>query len=426
MSDADSFVTNELPCAAGPHAWRLRACSGGLPQESEQAGRVRVVRRGEVLSIGSGGQADWTLADAAISGLHCRLEAGAEGLLVADLESKNGTFVGSGRIREALIGAEGGVFMIGRTSVQVERRAEVSAGNDLGLIGSSQAIQTVRAKIRRFAPLRGPVLVVGESGTGKDVVARALHTESRRLGSYFPLNVAALADSLLDAELFGHTRGAFTGAATARTGLFEMASGGTLFLDEIADLSAAGQAKLLRVVEEGKVRAVGSSDLRRVDARLVSATCAPLLERISQGAFREDLYHRLSMLVIELPPLRRRSKDIPALCEHYLKRIGEEVGRKYLLPATLSVLKSAPWPGNVRQLFGTLYRAAALCPGDTLEPAHLQLGPGMSSARPRLSAAKALQLLDSHGSISAAARAAGVPRTTFRSVMERDRIKRAT
>jgi DNA-binding NtrC family response regulator len=159
--------------------------------------------------------------------------------------------------------------------------------------------------------------------------------------------------------------------------------------------------------------------------RIVSATCAPLLERISEGTFRHDLYHRLSTLVIDLPPLRKRTEDIPALAESYLEKIAPEVGRKHLLPASIDALRRAPWPGNIRELFGVLYRAAALTPGDSLSPGHLMVDPAVGLKRPRLLADKARELLDIHGSASAAARAAGVPRTTFRSVLERDKARRA-
>src|SRR5690606_3205906 len=176
--------------------------------------------------------------------------------------------------------------VLGCTSIEAEERGVSIATQQLGLIGESEVMMRVRERIRRFARLRAPVLIVGESGTGKDLVARALHVESGREGSYVPLNVAALPDSLIDAELFGHEKGAFTGAIGQRTGLFELAEGGTLFLDEIAEMSAAGQAKLLRVVEDGRVRALGAPKDRAVQVRIVSATCAPLEERIEQERFR--------------------------------------------------------------------------------------------------------------------------------------------
>ncbi len=418
MSQIADFSTTEVPYPRAPRAWRLQVIFEG-------SDRLRVVRSGERLVLGSSDGADWTLCDPTISSRHCAVEGTKNGLRIVDLGSKNGVFVGAGRVGEALLGGPSSSFSLGRTTVLVQSRSHSRDESEFGLVGRSHAIERVRERIVRFAPLRAPVLITGESGTGKDVVARAIHERSERPGAYFPLNVAALSDSLLDAELFGHERGAFTGAVAGRRGLFEAADAGTLFLDEIAEMSAGGQAKLLRVVEEGKVRALGADASRTIDTRLVSATCAPLAERIAQGTFRSDLYHRLSPLVIELPPLRKRREDISLLSEHYLKRIESEVGPRHLSPAALSMLEAAPWPGNVRQLFGALYRACALTDEETIHAAVLGDGVDRAGSRPRLVAQRARELLDIHGSMSAAARAAGVPRTTFRSVLERERARKA-
>lgn len=410
----ENHVTSEVPSALAPRIWRLRATFEG--QE-----RVRILPKGEAITVGTGLESGWCIEDPTVSKRHCRIEAGEEGLRLTDLESKNGTYVGGGRVQDAVLVGPLARFSVGRTTIEAEDRARRIVGSDLGLVGESDAMNRVREKIRRFAPLRAPVLVIGESGTGKDLVARGLHSESKRGGAYVPLNVAALPDSLLDAELFGHEKGAFTGAVGQRAGLFEAAEGGTLFLDEIAEMSASGQAKMLRVVEDGRIRALGGQKQKRVEVRLVSATCAPLPARIEQGQFRDDLYHRLSTLVIEVPPLRQRQNDIPLLADSYLEKIAPELGRKHLTPATTDALKNAPWPGNVRELFGVLYRAAALAPGEALSPGHLQIQSKAASHKPRLLMQQALELLDVHGNVSAAARAAGVPRSTFRSVIERGR-----
>ncbi len=410
-------VTREVPVAGAPRSWRLRFVF-------RDKHRIRILKLGERLLVGSSSDVDLCLDDPTVSGHHCVLEVVDGGLRVTDLHSKNGVYLGAGRVEKALLSGPSACFALGATSVEAEDRARLPHATAPGsLLGESDAMARVRASIERFAKLRGPVLIIGESGTGKDIVARALHDASGRDGRYLPLNVAALPDGLLDAELFGHVKGAFTGAIASRSGLFELASGGTLFLDEIADMSPSGQAKLLRVVEDGKVRGLGADREKMVDTRLVSATCVPLDARMESGEFREDLYHRLSMLVIELPALRNRRADIPLLAQHFLERIAPEVGYKHLLPATLECLRLAPWPGNVRQLFGVLYRAAALAPDDALAPAHLLLGSGIQKARARLDAERAGALLAEHGNISAAARAAGVPRTTFRSVLERQRLR---
>jgi len=419
MNQLPASLTAEVPTITPPQSWRLRFVFEGKE-------RFRVIERGERLLIGSAPAADFTLTDPTVSARHCEILGTPEGLRIVDVGSKNGVYVGTGRVLDALLGGTSGAFSIGRTSVEVSSGLAERNVGDLGLIGSSSAMERVRKNIIKFARLRAPVLICGESGTGKDVVARALHTESGRCGDYFPLNVAALPDGLLDAELFGHQRGAFTGAVSGRNGLFEAAHGGTLFLDEIAEMSPGGQAKLLRVVEDGFVRALGSDRARQVDVRIVSATCAPLGQFIKQGRFRSDLYHRLSPLVIDLPPLRQRSDDIAELATHYLDTIAAEVGRKHLTAVAMELLKAAPWPGNVRELFGALYRAAVLSEGESLAPGHFDLVCRAPLVRSPLVAERARELMDIHGNMSAAARAAGVPRTTFRSVLERDRARRSS
>lgn len=381
--------------------------------------RLRIIPPGDQVTLGSGPSATVTLDDPTVSSLHCRLEADEEGLTVVDLQSKNGLFVGGTRVGRAVVSATMGSFVVGETTVFVEEVKTALDGGDLGMVGDSQPMKLLRQKVRRFACLRAPVLVLGETGTGKDLVARALHAESKRSGPYFPLNVAALSDALVDSELFGHTRGAFTGALAERPGAFCLADGGTLFLDELAELSASAQAKLLRVVEDGAVRAVGGDRTRKVKTRLVTATCAPLAQRVAQGRFREDLFHRISTLIIEVPPLRHRRSDIPLLVQAYLRRVEAELGQKELAPSALALVRRAEWPGNVRQLFACLYRAAAVTPGATIGPAHLEVPAEQDAERPRLAPDRAYELLDTHGNVSAAARAAGVPRSTFRSVLAR-------
>jgi DNA-binding NtrC family response regulator len=409
--------TTTLQLPSPPRRWRLRFLTANRE-------RLRLLSLGESLVVGSGADADLTLVDPTVSACHCRIDVTKEGLLVIDQSSKNGLFVGGSRVERVLLSQAGAAFSIGHTTVLAEAKevgdpASGHAGfDDLGLVGESDAIASVRAQIRQVARLTAPVLVLGESGTGKDVVAVAIHRLSGRGGPYLPLNMAAFSEGLIDAELFGHQRGSFTGAEASRPGAFEQAHGGTLFLDEIADFSPSGQAKLLRVIEDGMIRAVGSAAARKVDVRLISATCAPLEDRVLEERFRHDLYHRLSTLVVEVPPLRRRRADIPILARALLARMSGEVGHKHLSPSALDLLLGAAFPGNVRELAKTLYRAAALYPGDVIEPGHLELS-RESSRTARLDYRTAAELVSSHGSISAAARAAGVPRTTLRSVLER-------
>jgi len=278
-----------------------------------------------------------------------------------------------------------------------------------GLVGSSLAMQKVRREILRHARTRAAVLLQGESGSGKDVVAQALHTLSGRTGSYVPLNAGAFPDSLADAELFGHRRGAYTGAVTGRAGAFELAHRGTLFLDEVGELSPAVQVKLLRVVEDGAVRPIGATEPLRVD------------ERVRGGIFRADLFHRLSTVTIELPALRRRKGDIFALARVLLARLRDDVGEKRLTGAALARLLDYSWPGNVRELSAVLYRSAVAAPSAEIDACHVALPEDTRvQTATRGSRESAHELLSEHaGNVSAAARAAGVPRSTFRAWLAR-------
>jgi len=405
--------TTELPGFHAARRFRLRILTG----EQE---RRRAVSVGNILTFGSSEEADVQLADPTVSAMHCRLIVEPGGVRVVDLRSKNGTYVGVGRVDNVLLqGARAG-FSIGRTWVEIQEDRPEESVDGTGLVGDSPVIREVRERVHTFARLRKPVLILGESGTGKDVVARALHRYSGRAGQYVATNVAAYPDSLIDAELFGYERGAFSGAVTCHAGLFSQAQGGSLFLDEIAELSRAGQAKLLRVVEDGELRALGSQIVKKVDVRLISATCRDLNRMMEDGEFREDMFHRLSLLTIQLPPLRKRLGDIVPLAQHYLSHVAAEFGPKYLPPASIERLKSYHWPGNVRQLYAHLYRAAALSVGEELSPHWFSgLVPAQGEDRPKLYPQKALELLALHENVSAAARAAGVPRSTFRSLLQR-------
>jgi DNA-binding NtrC family response regulator len=247
----------------------------------------------------------------------------------------------------------------------VRLRAEVQRSYRFDdIIGKSPAMQEVFGLIRRLAGSSSTVLVTGESGTGKELVAKSLHFNSPRKGRPFvPLNCAAIPDTLLESELFGHKRGAFTDARNDRAGLFVEADGGTLFLDEIAELSPTLQAKLLRVIQEGEIRPLGASRAESVDVRVIAATNKDLEVRIKSGAFREDLYYRLNVIHIHLPPLRERAEDLLALSDHFLSvcsaRAGKEV--RALHEAAKKALLSHAWPGNVRELENTIERAVALC-----------------------------------------------------------------
>jgi len=390
--------------------------------------RTLELSEGRPVVLGTGRAADVRLTDRCVSSQHCSLVVADGGVRVEDLGSTNGVHVAGARLASALLTDDGSSFVIGRTSVTL--RQEADAGPSAvpripGLVGSSLPMRRVAEEIARHARSRQSVLLQGESGTGKDVVARALHTLSGRSGEYVPLNVGAVPDSLADAELFGHRRGAYTGAVTSRAGAFESAHRGTLFLDEVAELSASAQVKLLRVVEDGSVRPIGGSHAVAVDVRIVSASWALLESRVAEGRFRVDLFHRLSTVTITLPPLRRRKSDIPVLCRVLLERLAPDVGEKRVTGPALARLVEHGWPGNVRELSAVLYRAAMAAPGSDIHASHVLLPEPQAKENrvARASPADAETLLTEHGgNVSRAAKAAGVPRSTFRSWLGRVRI----
>lgn len=242
------------------------------------------------------------------------------------------------------------------------------------LIGESNGMLQVRQLIARVAPTTATVLILGETGTGKELIARAVHRQSLRAEQpYVAVNCGALPESLIESELFGHRKGAFTGADDHRTGLFEVASGGTIFLDEVGELPKPMQAKLLRVLESGEIRRVGENDARHVDCRVVCATHRNLPEMVEQGDFREDLMFRINTFEITVPPLRQRLEDMPQLADFLVRRFrsGLPATAETLTPAAIEVLQSHTWPGNVRELANVIERATILCDQLPLQPEHL-------------------------------------------------------
>jgi DNA-binding NtrC family response regulator len=235
------------------------------------------------------------------------------------------------------------------------------------MVGASESMRELARLIRLVAPRSTTVLIEGETGTGKEVVAKALHRLSDRVGKPFAvLNCAAIPEALLEAELFGHTRGAFTGAVQSRTGKIEAAHGGTLFLDEIGEMPIALQAKMLRFLECGELQRVGDNEMMRVDVRVIAATHQPLEEQAKERTFRLDLYHRLAVFPIEVPALRARMEDLSLLAEHFLEQMGQEMPRKRLTVEAEAKLMEHSWPGNVRELMHVLERGAILS-GDRME-----------------------------------------------------------
>jgi DNA-binding NtrC family response regulator len=243
-------------------------------------------------------------------------------------------------------------------------QSEISEQADFrNIVGASQALREVLRRVDLVAPTDATVLVLGETGTGKELVARAIHDRSPRKGRpLVKLNCSAISAGLVESELFGHVKGAFTGASDRRTGRFELADGGTLFLDELGELPADTQAKLLRVLQEGEFEPVGSSKTQRVDVRVIAATNRNLAEDVARGRFRADLYYRLNVFPVEVPPLRERREDIPLLAAHFLGQAGRRTGRRFtgIEPRSLAALTAHDWPGNIRDLQNTIERAAIL------------------------------------------------------------------
>jgi two-component system nitrogen regulation response regulator NtrX len=306
----------------------------------------------------------------------------------------------------------------------------VADGSRLGMVGASEAMRRIYQLVEMASPTRCRVLISGESGTGKELIARAIHALSpRRDRPFVETNCAAIPSELIESEMFGHMKGSFTGATGDRKGKFEAASGGTLFLDEIGDMSLVTQAKLLRVLQEGVVTPVGSSEPRKVDVRILSATSKNLSEEIGRGTFREDLYHRINVLTIAVPPLRSRREDIPELAEHFVRLASLENGvpPKRLSSRAVDILMQLPWKGNVRELRNLMERVAILVPSDSvgsqdlMNVLHMASGPEETTGAVPLREARSrferqyivTRLHANRGNLGDTARELGIERTNL-------------
>ena len=263
-----------------------------------------------------------------------------------------------------------------RLKAENSRLREVVAGkfSYSGILSRNAVMQELFGQIKRVTDLKTTILILGESGTGKELVARALHQNGRRSKhSFVAVNCGAIPENLLESELFGHVRGAFTDASSDKTGLFEQADGGTLFLDEIGEMPLSLQVKLLRVLQEGEIKRVGGALLKKVDVRVISATSRDLSADVASGRFREDLYFRLNVFCLQLPPLRERAEDIPLLAEHFLSRFANGADNQplQLEPETLRCLMAHRWPGNIRELENAIERACILCDTGRITPSSL-------------------------------------------------------
>ena len=396
-----------------------------------EPGRGRRIRHlpAEPLVVGSSPRADIVLHDPAVSARHARLEPTGDGaLLLRDLGSRNGTWMHGLRIAAVRL-APGAHVRLGRSTlalvwvgessgpVRAERRDEAPLARD-------PATVRLLEELGALAPLPWPLLLLGETGSGKERMARWVHLRSGRAKAPFvAINCGALPATLLESELFGHEKSAFTGAEQAHRGAFEQAHGGTLLLDEIGEMPLEQQARLLRVLESGRVRRVGAERERDVDVRVVAATHRDLRQAVAEGRFRADLYCRLARLVARIPPLRERPRDVEALAGHFLQEASAQIGPRHLTSEAVARLLVYPWPGNVRELQNVVLTAAVGSPqraigADAVEVALRQVAlqpdaepwpPGMEAAVGYLG-----------DSVAALARLLGMPRTTLR-----DRLRRA-
>jgi transcriptional regulator with GAF, ATPase, and Fis domain len=357
--------------------------------EHKQIVRTKVV-------VGSAPGSALLIQDPTVSRLHAEMDPAENGLWVRDLGSRNGTFVDGLQVTGALV-PHGGRIRLGAVELVVDynalpqRPVEIWKEARFGrLVGGSLAMGELFAKLAHVAPRDVSVLLQGETGTGKDVIARVIHEASNRADKPFVVvDCASLPENLLDAELFGHTKGAFTGAVAARPGAIEAAEGGTVFLDEIGELPLSMQPKLLRVLESRTVRRVGEVAYRNVDVRFLSATHRDLVRLVSAGAFREDLYFRLAVLPLHVPALRERREDIASLVEHFLGQLGESAGHA-LTPELVAQLVDLPWPGNVRELRNFVERALALGPREALAMLVRKDSPPTAAEAPAVPDASAL------------------------------------
>jgi transcriptional regulator with GAF, ATPase, and Fis domain len=359
-----SEYEEDATARVAPGKRSLRLLSVELVVVDGAARGQRASVRAGVGRIGTAEGCELRVADPTVSRLHCEVRVRADSIALKDHGSTNGTIVGGVRVRDADV-PTGTLVRLGNTVVRIDASdepsfVELSARESFGeLVGASVEMRRVYAVLERVAATDATLLVEGETGTGKDVVARSVHAASPRArGPFVPIDCGAIPANLIESELFGHVRGAFSGAVSDRKGVFEEADGGTLFLDEIGEMPLALQPKLLRALETRSIRRVGAPSARPVNVRLVAATNRDLARCVNEGTFREDLYYRLAVVEVTLPPLRARPDDVPVLARHFHERLapGEAA-----LPADFTrMLAARSWPGNVRELRNFIERSVSL------------------------------------------------------------------
>jgi transcriptional regulator with GAF, ATPase, and Fis domain len=361
LEDLD-YTSRTRTAREGDRAIHLRQCKLVVLNRSQRGREITIA--GDVIRIGKAETNDLVLPEDTVSRVHCEIIRDTRGYLLKDLQSTNGTFLDGAEVREAYVRA-GSVVTVGTVQIKFQpfdERIEIlpSESERLGsVIGRSLPMREIFGLVERVAPTEATILLEGETGTGKDLMARTIHSMSRRQdGPFIVVDCGAVAGSLIESELFGHEKGAYTGATATRQGAFEMAHGGTIFLDELGELSLDLQPKLLRVLEQREIRRVGGNRTIRVDIRVVAATKKDLKQEVEKGKFREDLYFRLSVVPLYIPPLRQRKEDIPLLVEEFAHRIG---GPEAGVPShAFDVLLAHDWPGNIRELRNVLERGIYL------------------------------------------------------------------
>ena len=401
------------------------------------------------LTVGTADGAELKLTDKAVSRFHLELEATRDGIALRDLGSRNGTWISGMQVKDVVL-TRSAEITVGRTKLELialgERDSvEVPKRRDFGrLVGGSVAMRALFATLARVAPTTAPVLISGESGTGKELAAHAIHEASTRAdGPFEVVDCGGLPPTLIESELFGHERGAFTGADRTRTGAFERAAGGTLFLDELGELPLDLQPKLLRAVGEGEFRRLGGSETKKSDVRIVCATNRDLRAQINSGHFRSDLYFRLAVIQVRMPPLRERTEDLPLLVSTLLAKIREERGMNVHLELddeAMAPLQRHTWPGNIRELRNYLEQLVILNVAPDLPKATAEVAVDDAMLEPLLDLPlrRAKELLVDRferryieriveaagGNLAEAARRAGVDRVTLWRTMRRHGVDR--
>jgi transcriptional regulator with GAF, ATPase, and Fis domain len=371
---------------ATPATVHLRRCKLVVIKGAQRG--TELVIAGDMFRVGKAPENDLVLSDETVSRVHFEIMRDAKGYLVRDMQSTNGTFLDGAEVKEAYLRA-GSVIGLGACQLKFtpfEERIEIlpSEQESLGeMVGKSAAMREIFGLVERIAPTDATVLIEGETGTGKDMIARTLHQLSPRSAAPFVVvDCGAVAGTLIESELFGHDKGAFTGAIAGRQGAFELASGGTVFLDELGELSLDLQPKLLRVLEQRELRRVGGTKVIKVDLRVIAATRKDLRSEVDKGKFREDLYFRLNVVPITAPALRERREDIPLLIDAMLGKLAPGGGIA-LSDATRVALMAHDWPGNVRELRNVIERALALGADPGMLVAPLGAAPAGKGAPPR-------------------------------------------